>query len=219
MEQQLSQGLSLAEIGRLAGRHEATVAYWLKKYGLTAANRTKHSSRGGLGRQQLEGLVGAGMSIAEIAEETSLSKATVRHWLMRYGLKTQGALGRRRRVEVVQAQEMGLNVTVLKCRRHGETAFVLDQRGYYRCKLCRSESVSRRRRKVKELLVAEAGGACCVCATRATHVHYISTISTRRESAWKSMRGEPRWRLSDCALRRASASWSVRTAMRRWRQG
>src|SRR4029077_16157874 len=30
----LSQGLSLAEIGKRFGKHEATVAYWLKKHEL-----------------------------------------------------------------------------------------------------------------------------------------------------------------------------------------
>jgi transposase len=143
LEQLLGQGLSLAEIGRRFGRHEATVAYWLKKYGLTAVNRAQYAARGGLGREQLEGLVDAGLSIAQISEETSLSKTTVRHWLVRYGLKTHGAFGRRARVEAVAAREAGLGLAVLRCRHHGETEFVLDQRGYYRCKRCRSASASR----------------------------------------------------------------------------
>jgi hypothetical protein len=52
---------------------------------------------------------------------------------------------------------------LLTCGRHGETVFVLEGRGYYRCKRCRSERVSRRRRKVKAILVAEAGGRCVIC--------------------------------------------------------
>jgi hypothetical protein len=32
-----------------------------------------------------------------------------------------------------------------------------------RCVKCRSEAVARRRRKVKEILVAEAGGGCLLC--------------------------------------------------------
>jgi hypothetical protein len=36
-------------------------------------------------------------------------------------------------------------------------------RGYYRCRKCRSASVSRRRRRVKEILVQEAGCACRLC--------------------------------------------------------
>jgi hypothetical protein len=40
---------------------------------------------------------------------------------------------------------------------------VIEGRGYYRCKRCRSEQVSERRRVVKAALVAEAGGRCCIC--------------------------------------------------------
>lgn len=181
----LGEGLSLAEIGRRLARHEATVAYWLKKYGLTAANRAQCAPRGGVEREQLEDLVGAGLSIAQISEETSLSRTTVRHWLARYGLKTHGALGRRPRVEAARAREAGLGLAVLRCRHHGETEFVLDQRGYYRCKRCRSASVSRRRRRVKEILVAEAGGACCVCGysrnARALHFHHLDPSRKRLE--------------------------------------
>jgi hypothetical protein len=42
------------------GRHEATVSYWLKKYGLEAVNRGKHEAKGGLTREQLRPLVDAG---------------------------------------------------------------------------------------------------------------------------------------------------------------
>jgi IS30 family transposase len=58
LEQLLAQGLSLAEIGRRVGRHEATISYWLKKYGLSAVHRGRFSPRGGLGREQLVTLVG-----------------------------------------------------------------------------------------------------------------------------------------------------------------
>jgi transposase len=89
LEQLLGQGLSLAEIGRRFGKHEATVGYWVKKYGLQAANRDKHVARGGLAREDLEPLIERGMSIAQIAEAVKCSKGTVRHWLRQYGLKTQ----------------------------------------------------------------------------------------------------------------------------------
>jgi hypothetical protein len=35
--------------------------------------------------------------------------------------------------------------------------------GRYRCKRCRIEAVSARRRRVKQILVREAGGACRLC--------------------------------------------------------
>lgn len=95
LEQLLGQGLSLAEIGRRFDLHESTVSYWAKKYGLEAANRDKHAARGGIAREDLERLVEEGLSIAQIAEALDRGKATVRHWLIRYGLKTQGGRGRR----------------------------------------------------------------------------------------------------------------------------
>jgi DNA-directed RNA polymerase subunit RPC12/RpoP len=41
--------------------------------------------------------------------------------------------------------------------------FLLEGRGTYRCAQCRQEAVVRRRRRVKEILVADAGGACVLC--------------------------------------------------------
>jgi hypothetical protein len=52
----------------------------------------------------------------------------------------------------------------MSCATHGETLFAERSDGEgWRCLLCRSEAVSRRRRKVKEILVADAGGRCTVC--------------------------------------------------------
>jgi hypothetical protein len=46
------------------------------------------------------------------------------------------------------------------CPHHGTTVFVLEGRGSYRCRSCRSEAVSRRRKTVKRLLVEAFGGKC-----------------------------------------------------------
>jgi transposase len=163
LEQLLGRGLSLAEIGRLFDRHESTVAYWVGKYGLEAVRRDKHGAKGGLTAEQLAPLVEHGMSIAAIAEAVGRSKGTVRYWLSRAGLTTRGAAGRRMREQARAAKLAGHATLVLFCARHGESEFCLEGRGYYRCKRCRSEAVTRRRRKVKSILVAEAGGACESC--------------------------------------------------------
>jgi transposase len=160
LEQLLGQGLSLAAIARRVDLHEATVSYWVKKYGLTAVNQRKHAAKGGLTRAELERMVAARMSIAEIAERVGRSKATVRHWLGKYGLYTQGT---RLREGVREARAAGLREATLHCSRHGDISHYLDNRGYYRCKRCRAEAVVRRRRKVKDILVGEAGGRCQLC--------------------------------------------------------
>lgn len=187
LQEMLGEGLSLAEIGRRVGRHEATVSYWLDKYGLKANNRGRHAARGGIEREALEASVAAGKSIAEIAAEVGRSRATVRHWLMRYDLKTDRTVGRSRRAQLRGAIASGAEVATLNCRRHGETAFVLDGSGSFRCRRCRAEAVSNRRRRVKQLLVAEAGGACQICGysrnVGALQFHHVDPASKRIEIA------------------------------------
>jgi len=164
LEEMLSRGLSLAEIGRRFGRHEATVAYWVEKHGLRAANRDKHAARGGLSREDLEPLVARGASLTEIAAALDRGTATVRYWLAKHGLRTQcPRRGPRRRPGTELARDEGRSRAVLRCPRHGETEHVVDKRGSYRCRRCRAEAVVRRRRKVKLILVAEAGGRCAIC--------------------------------------------------------
>jgi transposase len=185
LEQLLARGLSLAEIGRRFDLHEGTVSYWVKKHGLQAVNRAKHAPRGGIPRDRLAELVEAQMSIAQIAEKVSCSKATVRHWLLRYGLKTHGGPGRRPAAQAKLAKQAGLATVTMRCRYHGDAEFYLNGRGYYRCKQCRSAAVSRRRRKMKQILVAEAGGACCICgydsSMRALHFHHLDPSQKRLE--------------------------------------
>lgn len=163
LEQMLDAGLSLAEIGRRVGRHEATVAHWVRKHGLRSAHAPRHAPRGPLSRKTLEAMCDEGLSIAEIAEQLTRSKATVRHWLGKYGLKTSGTAGRRVRADAHEAREAGLTEALLECPRHGRTPHTLESSRYFRCRRCRQEGVVRRRRRAKETLVAELGGRCQLC--------------------------------------------------------
>jgi transposase len=163
LEQLLGQGLSLAEIGRRFDLHESTVGDWVEKHGLRAVYRDKCAARGGLAREELEPLVERGATIAEIADAVGRSKATVRHWLGRYGLRTHGSAGARSRDGVRAARAAGLARATLRCPHHGDHEHVREPRGYYRCRKCRQEAVVRRRRSVKEILVMEAGGRCRLC--------------------------------------------------------
>jgi hypothetical protein len=49
------------------------------------------------------------------------------------------------------------------CSKHGESEFLLFSSGRYRCARCNSEAVMRRRRRIKQILVDEAGGSCSSC--------------------------------------------------------
>lgn len=173
LERFLQQGLSLAQIGALTSRDASTVGYWVRKHGLKAVHRGRSEARGGIGRDELVGLVEEGLSTREIADRVDRSLGTVRHWLRVHGLKTKHPARRR-----IAAGTRGVDPArrVMECHRHGSTEFWLETRGIYRCLKCRSEAVSRRRRRVKEILVAEAGGACEVCGydrwIGALHFHH-----------------------------------------------
>ncbi len=95
--------------------------------------------------------------MAEIARQLDRSVSTIQYWLRRYGIKTANSWGRRLRCAE------GAKTAIFTCARHGRTEFVLEGRGYYRCKRCRSAAVAKRRRTVKQKLVAEAGGTCVLC--------------------------------------------------------
>jgi transposase len=154
----------------------------MRKHTLQAVNRDKHAAKGGIEQQRLEAMVEAGMTIAEIATELGLSKGTVRHWLCVHGLRTRNTAGKRGSGLVRQSKADGLLTVLMACERHGETEFVLEGRGYYRCKQCRTKAVVRRRRKVKAVLVTEAGGRCLVCGYDGTLVRLSFITSIRLTS-------------------------------------
>jgi transposase len=147
--------MSLEAIGKRVGKHESTVSYWLKKHGLAAPGAEKHAAKGAVSKEELERLLAAGLSLREIAHRLDRSLATIRHWMGKYELKPAP---RRKRETVDGSREM-----TSRCKRHGETSFVREGRGYYRCKRCRLERVAQRRRIIKRKLVEEAGGKCLIC--------------------------------------------------------
>lgn len=179
LEDCLVEGLSLEAIGKRVGKHESTVSHWMKKYGLEAARAEKHAAKGGVAREDLERLLAAGLSLREIAHRMDRSLATIRHWMRQYGLKPSP---RRKRDGGDGSREM-----VSQCKHHGETSFVREGRGYYRCKRCRVEATVRRRHRLKRILVEEAGGRCRLCGysrcARALEFHHLDPNTKEFELA------------------------------------
>ncbi len=173
LESLLNRGVSVEQIGKRFGKDPSTVAYWMKKYGLVSPYKEKHAARGGIDREELAALVDLGASIAAIGRELGRSHATVRHWLAKYGLQTRSAVRRR---NAKAARDAGQLVMQATCAHHGHTEFWLEGRGCFRCSMCRREAVTRRRRRVKEILVKEAGGSCAICGydewIGALHFHH-----------------------------------------------
>lgn len=158
LEEMLGEGLSLATIAERCGKHPSTVGYWMEKHGLQAVHRDRHITRGGLDRDDLERRIAAGESVRSIARATGASPTTVRHWLARYGLRTRLAA----RLDIRDASDSLPGTLDLDCIHHGVTRFHLWG-ARYRCGRCNAEAVTRRRRRIKQILVAEHGGECLLC--------------------------------------------------------
>ena len=104
-------------------------------------------------RLELEEMVDAGLTVRQIAARSGKAYSTVRYWLQRHGLATRHR---------GPGRSTNFSDGAFVCRRHGAAPFVRDSHGT-RCSKCRSEQVSRRRQRVKQILVAEAGGCCVLC--------------------------------------------------------
>lgn len=114
-------------------------------------------------RFELQIAVDAGLSIAQLARRFGCSKGSVRYWLAKYGLKTKNRSRRLQSPEVAAARAAGQTRFLGICEKHGETEFILRADGGARCGRCRAAMVVTRRRRVKEILVDEAGGQCALC--------------------------------------------------------
>ena len=159
MAERLQAGASIEAIAREFGRDPSTVSYWVRKHGLTPSHAARHAPRGPIDRELLTEIVACELSIRDIADVFERSPASVRHWLGRYGL-TSGPT--RRRAAVAAADRDGIRELELLCNRHGPTRHVRRADGF-RCARCEARRVVAWRRKVKGILVEEAGGACILC--------------------------------------------------------
>jgi transposase len=154
---EFAQGKSLETIAREVGVHASTVGHWAARFGLRPPHAEKYARRGPPDREFLERLAGEGATLREMARAVDRSTATVRYWLERWRIERPD---RRRRPPLPPDAPRDRDLT---CPRHGLTGFRLDHRQSYRCLRCRQEQVANRRRKVKRIVVAEAGGRCAEC--------------------------------------------------------
>ena len=159
LERMLGDGMSLERIGATVGKDHSTVGYWVKKHGLRAVGSEGYSSKGMLDRTTLAELVEAGLTVREIAARMGVGVNQVRYWLQRHGFRTRGMRAR----GLPKNTAPRPRYVTRRCINHGEARFVLEGRGYYRCCNAGQTAVAKQRRKVKRLLIAEAGGSCNNC--------------------------------------------------------
>jgi transposase-like protein len=138
-------------------------------------------------RATLEAAVERGLTVRAIAVELGCSPKTVAKWLRHHGLRTER--GRRRGLAATERAQ-------LRCPIHGETAFIRRGDSGWRCLRCRSEAVTLRRRRMKEILVAEAGGRCALCG----YDRYVGALQFHHLEP-----GRKRFSLADAGLTRSLA--------------
>jgi transposase len=220
LRQQLGKGKSFEEVGREVHRDGSTVAYWAKKHGLRSQGAERFAARGAPDRTELERLAAEGATLAEMAAGVDRSIATVRHWLRRWEIE-RAPRQTRRPPDPATAPP----VVEMDCARHGRSEFRLEGRGYYRCKRCRLERVSAWRRRVKRLLVAEAGGACKLCGydrcAAAMQFHHLEperkSFALSREGVTRSL-AEARAEAAKCILLCANCHAEVEGGYRELRR-
>lgn len=103
--------------------------------------------------EQLRVMVAEGRSVREIAEALGVHPVTAGKRLRSAGLRTARA------TQLVARADAELR----ECRHHGLTEHRLDERGHPRCRRCRAEAVVRRRARIRDVILREAGNACAIC--------------------------------------------------------
>lgn len=119
-------------------------------------------------------MIHRGATLGDVAVALGVDPTTARRRLRAAGVETH-----RQRVlrEAAAARDVGDSALIRSCRTHGDQVFRLDARGSYRCPECNKARVTARRRRIKEILIEEAGGACDECGyhrcTRALGFHHL----------------------------------------------
>jgi len=175
LARKLEAGTSYEAIAREVGCSPSKVSYWASKHGLTSAHTARHADRGGIERVLLMEMISDGLSVRAIASRLECSPTRVRYWITRHELATLAAESRTERLASAKDD-------VRLCPTHGLSPHGQRTSGF-RCRTCAVEHVTARRRRVKQILVEEAGGRCIVCGydrcERALEFHHLDPSEKR----------------------------------------
>lgn len=112
-----------------------------------------------------------GSSIADIAKLTNKGKATVRHWLSKYGLKTSGKSGQKALTNIIDGKK-----ECCKCKQIKSVSefYVRTDRGipFPDCIDCNRETTNKKKHAIKDFAIMYKGGKCSVCDVKYTRNNY-----------------------------------------------
>jgi Zn ribbon nucleic-acid-binding protein len=133
-------------------------------------------------KEELQVLVDAGSSIAEMSSSTGKSKTTIRYWLKKFDLKTKNAIHNKKLKH--------------ECKFCGETdreKMMNKGRGrksYSVCKICHNKKTVERGRQKKIDLVNHMGGECVECGYNknyaALEIHHLD--ETKKDPDFQGIR-------------------------------
>ena len=93
------------------------------------------------------------LSLRDVARLSGKSLGSVRHWCRKYDI-----------VSTHKSSKKPQSKDSFECPHHGPTAWVEDSVGRLRCKQCRVDACTNRRKRVKQELIAYKGGCCELCS-------------------------------------------------------
>lgn len=133
--------------------------------------------------EELHRYVSRGLSQREMAKLLDCSQGRVKYWLKKYGLITKYSRKNEAYSKQYSINRVGYlgKRALLVCVEHGQQEFYLESNKRYRCKKCNSESILRRKKKLKVELIRKFGGVCTRCGysqnINALEFHHIDKMN------------------------------------------
>ena len=189
LEARLAEGRSIESIAREVGKSPSTVGYWAKKYGLASAQYSAHAARFAAASSDRcpEGACRAG-DVGHARSATRSAWASRASGIGSPSTDSDSDLphyAARRAISLRRSLRDCLG-TVGRDVRPCATAWLL----YRAVRSAAMERVAARRRRIKEILVAEAGGRCRVGGydvyVGALQFHHLDP-ATKRFGFWRHL--------------------------------
>jgi len=153
-------------------------------------------------KELLEKLINENLSTRQIGTKIGKSQSSIKHWLKKYGLKTN--------FNLYHKTEYGSHKWCTKCQKDCPIDHFYNSKskpnGYAYCKSCLNNLTVEKQRKLKRRCIEYKGGECVVCGYNkyegAMDFHHVNpeekdfTISRHKNKSFEKIKKE----LDKCIL-------------------